>query len=1101
MDKESFFYKLEKEIQDEIIKLLPSNIDNQDIFYETAIQYLISLSHIYDIYDDYALKLSIENHEKKTCQSFVETIEKMQKNKDINGRIKPLIHSEFYSFIIENKEIIENTFNKIICQTNSFKMNYFGWKTLMKSYLIKTHQGIVERIDHMWFRIALFLHTNNFENVEKTFTLLRTGQAIHATPTLFHAGLVNPQMASCFLLGTEDSVKGIYKTISDAATISKHAGGIGIHITNIRGKNSYIYGTNGYSSGIMPMLKVYNDTSRYIDQCFEPSTLIVTSRGIIPISKIVPYQDQVLTHDGTFQKVLKKLTHVVDKDIIKLKIETPWKDIVSFMMTNKHDMYWLNTVTNQKEYLPVEKAGFGFKTIYIDPKEINSNFYENELSILGFLYANLKYDANYIWKLIINKDHLYLKLIKIFLERYYKDNYQINYMEENLEIIINMANNTSIIDTELLKTNDFPFQYCLESKQNIQKFYKGYMNEKNELAMTNHISYSKLLFMKYRQKNNDLGDIISMEILQDKKHILYDLEIENNHNYQTLLGLAHNGGGKRKGAFAMYIEPWHSDIFDFIFARRNIGNEEERARDLFFGLWIPDEFMKRVEKDEDWYLMSENDCPGLSKVWGQKFVDLYESFITQNKYVRKIKARELWNEILKSQIETGNPYILYKDTCNRFSNQQNLGTIRSSNLCCEIIEYSDENEYAVCNLASISLPSCIKYKDASFLNFWIYGRDDCIYCNLLKGILDERKISYKYLTSLDINNLTLEEKKRVNVQKSFPIVYEKDKHIGGFQETWERFLRPEFNFQKLGSIIGALVENLNIVIDKNSYPLEECKRSNFKNRPIGLGITGLADVFMEMLEPYDSEFSRCLNKKIFETMYYYALKSSHELALKFGPYQTFNGSPLSRGILHFEQYNQFNKKQDLSIEYDWENLRKNIMEKGVRNSLLIAPMPTASTSQILGNTESFEPLTSNFYVRRTLAGEFYVINKYLRKFLTHTNLWNEDYIHSLGVTKGSVQMLDLPLSIKNVFKTVWEIPQKNLIEMAADRQMFIDQSQSLNIYLSKADPSILTKIHFYGWKKQLKTGCYYLRTRAAISSQNFAIDPSKEKDICISCSS
>jgi ribonucleoside-diphosphate reductase alpha subunit len=456
-------------------------------------------------------------------------------------------------------------------------------------------------------------------------------------------------------------------------------------------------------------------------------------------------------------------------------------------------------------------------------------------------------------------------------------------------------------------------------------------------------------------------------------------------------------------------------------------------------------------------------------------------------------------EILKSQVETGTPYILYKDTCNRFSNQQNLGTIRSSNLCCEIIEYSDEKEYAVCNLASISIISCVRDREPPIKAFWIYGKEDCFYCQLLKNTLVEKKIPFTYKTSSD-EMQDENEKQRIYSQSTFPIVYYDDKLIGGFKETWEQYLRPEFDFEKLGDIVETLVENLNIVIDKNQYPLEECARSNFKNRPVGIGVQGLADTFMRFLEPYDSEFSRELNRKIFETIYYYALRKSHQIAQKNGPYDSFQGSPLSRGLLHFENFDQFSAGKHLSSEYDWEGLRQKIIEGGVRNSLLIAPMPTASTSQIMGNTESFEPLTSNFYLRRTLAGEFYVINKHLVRILKAANCWNENNIQSLTLDKGSVLSLNIPKSIKNVFRTVWEIPQKHLIEMAADRQMFIDQSQSFNIYMPKPDLSILTKIHFYGWKKQLKTGCYYLRTRAPMSAQNFALDAEKEKELdCVAC--
>jgi ribonucleoside-diphosphate reductase alpha subunit len=1517
MNPESIFYTLDSDIQEDMMSKVPDNCTDPNILSEAFIQYLTSRSHLNKTYDNLAYQLSIEHHHKNTCESFVETMHKLQKNMDVTGRMKPLLQEEFYSFITENSDDIENVYQDAKHNSTEFPMTFFGWKTLFRSYLIQTHQGVVERLDHLWFRIALFLHTNNYEKVKQSFIMLRSGEAIHATPTLFHAGMVHAQMASCFdgetlvntlrgpipikdvqlgdevvthlgrvkkviqthknklgdrkmyevdiiktnkflvtedhhlyvynkeskimdwkavkdltckdyvmipkyhgtkvettsfidvnqvvstfdypnyknamdivfcengkkifmqttsthnnfnsnpvhfihnstpiyskitidstymkflgiwlgdghiiyknstirgigitihkdnlemidfcknskdifgiehltihkmknqnviqvlfnspilgilfhqlygkgfnnkhlpdniaklntslllelisglvstdgcvaenggislcmankglmdqiysicrlhnldvgrvgkasrtkftkhqayvmsltnlrydltgiwkiydddrvnclkyptsvknqyspltidgfkflayksrklieykenfvytlgveddhsysiegiiaqncfLIGTEDSVQGIFKTVSDAAVISKHAGGIGIHISNIRGQKSYIYGTNGYSNGIMPMLRVYNDTSRYIDQCFEGQTRIVTSRGLIPISDIKPYEDTVLTKDGKFHKVLKKLVHVVDTHMIRVGIQTPWKEKTKCLMTSKHDMYWYNPVTNEKEFLSIEKAGYGFQPVYIQPETQDIPFYEEECFALGYLYANLSYYQPMTWVVAPPNDPTLVQRITNFLERYYPKTFYLKPKPNNCErmdIFLDMkkfeSTLPSVIDFHALTPGDFPVEFALGPMNKIKKFLEGYKYSKQEFKES-----PKVQLLNYRLGCfENKAKILSIESKDEHtKHILYDLVVDQEHNYQTLIGLAHNGGGKRKGAFAMYIEPWHADIFDFIFARRNTGSEEERARDLFFGLWVPDEFMRRVESDDDWYLMSENLSPGLSKVWGKEFEELYHSYISQEKYTKKIKARELWYEILKSQIETGTPYILYKDTCNRFSNQQNLGTIQSSNLCCEIIEYSDSKEYAVCNLASICLSSCLKEKSVEGLDFWIFGKEGCFYCDLLKSLLNkhEHAISYTYKSNKE--HLTSLESSRLVGKTSYPIVYKGNVCIGGFKEIWEIYLRPEFDFEKLGDIVGTLVENLNIIIDKNAYPLEECRRSNFRNRPVGIGVQGLADVFMALLEPYDSEYSRTLNRKIFETMYYYALKKSHELALIHGSYESFQGSPLSKGKFHFEFLSVFEAEKHLSCGYDWESLRTNIVKDGTRNSLLLAPMPTASTSQIMGNTESFEPLTSNFYVRRTLAGEFYIMNKHLRTILEYANAWKEHNIQALILDKGSIMNTTIPKGIKDVFKTVWEIPQKHLIEMAADRQMFIDQSQSFNIYMSKGDPAVLTKIHFYGWKKELKTGSYYLRTRAAISSQNFSMDP--EKEACVSCSS
>jgi len=1516
MNADSVFYQLDSEIQNDMLSKVPSDISDPNVLYETFIQYLTSRSHIHKNYDYLAYQLSIEQHHSKTCPSFVETMHKLQNNKDLNGKIKPLLDGQFYQFICDNAAEIEKVFAEVQSSSTEFLMTFFGWKTLYRAYLLQTHEGVMERLDHLWFRIALFLHTNDWERVKKSFAMLRSGEAIHATPTLYHAGMVHAQMSSCFdentivntlrgplaikevkigdevvthngnvkkvvqchknllgnrkmynvhisktnnflvtedhklfvfnnvdktkdwkavndltkqdyvmipkyegsseqtfidvknvihsfdfqgytntldvkeiengsklclqtifthdnfknsksseckdkstaiyskipvnekymkfvgiwlgdghilcknktvirgigitihkdnqklidfckdakdifgidnvaihnmdkqnivqvlfncpilgilfnqlygkgfntkhlpeniarlatplilslvsglvttdgcvakngnitlcmanktlmdqvysicrlhnldvgsvrkssinkltrhqayqisltnlrydldiwktykddrmtnlvkpctvrnqyspiimdgfkylpfqsreevkyespyvytlgveddhsysiegiiaqncfLVGTEDSVKGIFKTISDAALISKYAGGIGIHISNIRAKKSYIYGTNGYSNGIMPMLRVYNDTSRYIDQCFEGQTKVVTNRGIIPICEIKPHQDSVLTKDATFHMVTKKLIHKVEKDIIKVSVDTPWDERVKYIMTSKHDMYWLNPYTKEKEFLPVEKAGYGFQPTYIQPETRDIPYYEEECFVLGYLYSSLVFYRNMMWMLSPPNDASLISRITYFLKRYFPQAFRFEPRlnnKEKMDLFLDMnlydsAQGPSVIDFFALTPGDFPIEFALAPLGKVRKFLEGY----TYTISPDQRETPKLALLKYRIGCMDKSaKILSIESKPDTKQLLYDLVVDKEHNYQTVLGLAHNGGGKRKGAFAMYLEPWHSDIYDFIMARRNTGSEEDRARDLFFGLWMPDEFMRRVETDDDWYLMSENMSPGLSNVWGKEFEDLYHSYIAAGKYTEKIKARELWFEILKSQIETGTPYILYKDTCNRCSNQQNLGTIRSSNLCCEIIEYSDNKEYAVCNLASISLVSCVKQKPTSNLDFWIFGKEGCFYCDLVKSLLVKKKIPYVYKSNKE--HLNSIESQRLIGKTTYPIIYQGEACVGGFKEIWEIYLRPDFDFEKLGTIVESLVENLNIVIDKNDYPLEECKRSNFKNRPIGIGVQGLADLFMIMLEPYDSAHSRNLNRRIFETMYYYALKKSHELALVHGHYTSFQGSPLSQGKFHFEFLSVFDKEKHLSCGYNWDALRERIVNDGVRNSLLLAPMPTASTSQILGNTESFEPLTSNFYVRRTLAGEFYVMNKHLRSILESANAWKEHNIQALILDKGSIVNMDIPKTFKEVFKTVWEIPQKHLIEMAADRQMFIDQSQSFNIYLGKPDLGTLTKIHFYGWKKELKTGCYYLRTRAPISSQNFSMDPEKETSACTSCS-
>jgi ribonucleoside-diphosphate reductase alpha chain len=636
-----------------------------------------------------------------------------------------------------------------IIYERDYHFDFFGFKTLEKSYLLKVNGKIVERPQHMFMRVALGIHKADVEAAIETYNLMSEKWFIHATPTLFNSGTPKPQMSSCFLLSMkDDSINGIYDTLKDCALISQSAGGIGLNVHNIRSTGSYIKGTNGTSNGIIPMLRVFNDTARYVDQ----------------------------------------------------------------------------------------------------------------------------------------------------------------------------------------------------------------------------------------------------------------------------------GGGKRKGAFSVYLEPWHADVFEFLELRKNHGKEEMRARDLFLALWIPDLFMKRVEADGEWSLFCPNEAKNLHTTHGAEFEALYTQYEQEGKAKKTIQARELWNAVLESQIETGTPYVLYKDAANTKSNQQNLGTIRCSNLCTEIIEYSDENETAVCNLASLSLPRFVEGK--------------------------------------------------------------------------------KFNFEKLIEVTKIVTRNLNKVIDGNYYPIPETKRSNERHRPIGLGVQGLADVFMMMGLPFESEMAKLLNVNIFETIYFAAMTASCELAKTDGAYQTFKGSPLSQGKFQFDLWNV-----TPSDRYDWATLRAEVMEHGVRNSLLLAPMPTASTSQILGNNECFEPYTSNIYNRRVLSGEFAVVNKHLLKDLGALGLWNDNMKQRIIAANGSVQNIEeIPADLKEIYKTVWEIKQKTVIDMSADRGAYICQSQSLNLFVEQPNFGKLSSMHFYTWKKGLKTGMYYLRTKAAADAIKFTVDADvlnqtkDEQQAAISCS-
>ena len=680
-----------------------------------------------------AARIAVSNLHKSTIKSFSETAALIYNYVDSkSGEKAPLLADDVYDIILQNAD----RFNAAIIYERDYHFDYFGFKTLEKSYLLKVNGKIVERPQHLFMRVAIGIHKNDIEAAIETYNLMSEKWFVHATPTLFNAGTPKPQMSSCFLLSMkEDSIEGIYETLKNSALISQAAGGIGLNIHNIRSTGSYIKGTNGTSNGIIPMLRVFNDTARYVDQ----------------------------------------------------------------------------------------------------------------------------------------------------------------------------------------------------------------------------------------------------------------------------------GGGKRKGAFAIYLEPWHPDVFEFLELRKNHGKEEMRARDLFLALWVCDLFMKRVEADGQWSLFCPNEARNLHTTYGDEFEALYEKYEKAGKAKKTVPARDLWNAILEAQIETGNPYMLYKDAANRKSNQNNLGTIRCSNLCTEIIEYSDDKEIAVCNLASISLP------------------------RFVEG-----------------NN---------------------------------------FNFNKLVEVTHTITRNLNKIIDNNYYPLEETRRSNFRHRPIGIGVQGLADVFMLLGLPFESDMARILNKNIFETIYYAALTASNQLAKENGPYETYEGSPISKGIFQFDMWDV-----QPSGRHNWDKLREEIKKYGVRNSLLLAPMPTASTSQILGNNECFEPYTSNIYNRRVLSGEFVVVNKHLLKDLMNLGLWNENMKQRIIAANGSVQNIDeIPANLKEIYKSVWEIKQRTLIDMSADRGAFICQSQSLNLFVEQPNFAKLSSMHFYTWKKGLKTGMYYLRTKAATDAVKFTVESSMIK--------
>lgn len=695
-----------------------------------------SMTVMHPDYAQLAARIAISNLHKNTTKSFSETmIEMYHYINPRTGQKAPLLSDEVYQTIIENSERLDSA----IIYSRDFNYDYFGFKTLERSYLLRINGKIVERPQHMLMRVSVGIHPDNIDAAIETYELMSKKYFTHATPTLFNSGTPKPQMSSCFLLTMkDDSIDGIYDTLKQTAKISQSAGGIGLSIHNIRATGSYIRGTNGTSNGIVPMLRVFNDTARYVDQ----------------------------------------------------------------------------------------------------------------------------------------------------------------------------------------------------------------------------------------------------------------------------------GGGKRKGSFAIYLEPWHADIFEFLDLRKNHGKEELRARDLFLGMWIPDLFMKRVEEDAHWTLMCPNECPGLFDTYGEEFEKLYVGYENAGKGRKTVKARDVWEKILESQVETGTPYMLYKDAANRKSNQKNLGTIRSSNLCTEILEYTSPDEIAVCNLASLSLPMFVE--------------------------------------------------------------------------------NGQFNHQLLFDVTKRVTRNLNKVIDRNYYPVKEAENSNMRHRPVGLGVQGLADAFIMLRLPFTSDEAKKLNQEIFETLYFAAVTASMEMAKEEGSYSTFKGSPISKGEFQFNLWGL--KDEDLSGRWDWASLRKEVMEHGVRNSLLVAPMPTASTSQILGNNEAFEPYTSNIYTRRVLSGEFIVVNKHLLQDLVNLGLWNESLKQEIMRHNGSVQNIDIiPQDIKELYKTVWEMSMKDIIDMSRQRGYFIDQSQSLNLFMENANFAKLTSMHFYAWKSGLKTGMYYLRTKSAVDAIKFTLNNDKKE--------
>jgi ribonucleoside-diphosphate reductase alpha subunit len=1082
---------------------------------ELTAEQCASMASIHPDYNTLAGRIIVSNHHKNTNPLFSEVVCNLYEYHDKHNKSSPLVSRELY-LIVNNNPNYDN-----ICDYDrDYLIDYFGFKTLERSYLMKINKTIVERPQHMWLRVAIGIHGDNIEKVKETYELMSQKYFTHATPTLFNAGTPHPQLSSCYLIAMEnDSIEGIYNTLKDCAMISKWAGGIGLHIHNVRASGSHIRGTNGSSNGIVPMLKVFNNTAKYVDQCLHPETIIYTSHGPTQIQNCSIGETKIFNLNGETETIQNVLEHSYTGEL--LEIET-MHSIFPLKVTPEHPIYVLRN----------QQKGLNYKVIknrldknisqfeWVDAKELDETdmvvfpipkdetdikfISEDDCYMYGIILGDGSMDNNEISTGKITLHTMNKAYVKDFITNYF-DNKCIQYhitVNDNTTVIrwnrsihLPFRYNDFYDDAKTKRINHKWLQLPIHKSQYILKgllvtdgcngkelvfdntslnliecvrficmkmgvLTSGYVRDRvgeshetsrgiienkkiayslripktEEICSLMDIEYNNNQFFKFFRYNNLLLSRIQTIKNTTYDGVLYDLQMEKEHNYLIHNGLVHNGGGKRNGSFAIYLEPWHADIEIFLQMRKNHGDEELKARDLFYALWIPDLFMERMKSDGSWTLMCPDECPGLSDVYGEEFNALYTKYETQGKGRRTVKARELWFQVLDAQMETGTPYLLYKDACNRKSNQKNVGIIKSSNLCTEVVQYSDDKETAVCNLASIALPSFVDNSSETIV----------------------------------------------------------------------------FDYEKLHEITRVVTENLNRIIDINFYPTPKTERSNFRHRPIGIGVQGLADVFMMMNIPFHSEEAKQINRQIFETIYHGAIEKSCELARKEGPYETFDGSPASQGILQFDLWGVNPSEQE--ERYDWDGLKEKIKMFGLRNSLLVAPMPTASTSQILGFNECIEPITSNIYNRRTLAGEFILANKYLMNDLIELDLWNEKIKNNIIANHGSIQHIEIiPQHIRDKYKTVWEIPMRHLIDMAADRGAYICQSQSLNLWLEDPNYSMLTSMHFYSWSKGLKTGIYYLRRRGRHHAQQFTIEPEKkdntssqfyeEDEICEMCSS
>jgi len=1221
---------------------------------ELSAQQCASLASTHPDYNVLAGRITISNHHKNTSSSFVDVMTSLYDYKDTHGKSSPLVSDLLYEVVQKYKDEWDN----ILDYQCDYLIDYFGFKTLERAYLMQINKVTVERPQHMWLRVSIGIHGDNLEQIRKTYEYMSQKYFTHATPTLFNAGTPHPQLSSCFLLAMEkDSIEGIYNTLKDCALISKWAGGIGLHIHNIRASGSHIRGTNGSSNGIVPMLKVFNNTAKYVDQCLDPDTIVYTKRGPIKIKNIV-IGDKVVADDGNYYPIGKVLDNEYLGDLYTLDVKDT---LYPLKLTDMHPLW---TIKNDKCYQ--RKFDDVINQLdrnllvpqFIEVKNISKNdfigfpipkyekdipqYTEDDCRFYGILLGdgnisiskNIAYVAlnketkqdtiefveNYLQKINAHITYTYQndKYVRLTWSRnnMFKFTYEMLYDNNKEKFVMPSMLHLSkpkilqiikgILETDG-KVKDYQIVLELTSNNIVESVRymllrlgilcsgtmrdrrnENYITKYNCFIQNKKISYILIVPKKpiicdlFKHKNISPSESFTFfeyedylfsivdgnTFVKDYSGRVIDIEVDNDdhHNFLTHNGLVKNGGGKRNGSFAIYLEPWHADIELFLQMRKNHGDEELKARDLFYALWVPDLFMERIKTDGKWTLMCPDECPGLADVYGDDFANLYMKYEANGKGKKTVKARDLWFQILDAQMETGTPYLLYKDASNKKSNQKNVGTIKSSNLCVapetQILTENGYFEIQSLHNQTVNIWNGEEFSEVTIHKTGenqelidVYTNDGCkLTCTKYHKFFIQKSHSIEVVESRDlsIGDIIIEWKNIDNtIHPSVKIekivdegriddtycFNEPKKHAGIFNgiitsqcteileysdenETAVCNLAsiglptfvdrtttpPTFNYEKLHEISRIVTYNLNRIIDVNYYPTPKTERSNKRHRPIGIGVQGLADVFMMMNLPFSSDEAKMMNKMIFETIYHGALTESCNIAKIDGKYETFDGSPASHGELQFDLWNV----EPCTNRYDWTNLKNEIKEHGLRNSLLLAPMPTASTSQILGFNECIEPITSNIYSRRTIAGEFILANKYLMNDLIALDLWNEKIKNNIIANHGSIQHLEMiPQEIKEKYKTVWEIPMRNLIDMAADRGAYICQSQSLNLWLEDPNYSNLTSMHFYSWSKGLKTGIYYLRRRGRHQAQQFTIEPEKkesgggeieEDEICEMCS-